>query len=75
MRINELQHAAGGHKSSTGVGSDGFHPKLPLGITEEGCAMITGFPMKVEQCGFWPEHACTTMFFLIPKHVTSEKAD
>ena len=35
--------------------------------------MITDFSMKVEQCGFWLEHACTTMFFLIPKHVTSER--
>ena len=24
---------------------------------------------KVEQCGKWPQQACTTMFFLIPKNV------
>ena len=28
---------------------------------------------KVEQCGRWPQQACTTMFFLIPKCVTSER--
>ena len=29
---------------------------------------------KVEQCGKWPQQACTTMFFLIPKNVTDEWA-
>ena len=28
---------------------------------------------KVEQSGKWPQQACTTMFFLIPKNVTSER--
>ena len=28
---------------------------------------------KVEQSGRWPQQACTTMFFLIPKNVTSER--
>ena len=27
----------------------------------------------VEQGGRWPQQACTTMFFLIPKNVTSER--
>ena len=31
------------------------------------------FLEKVEQSGKWPEQACTTMFFLIPKNVTSER--
>ena len=30
------------------------------------------FLEKVEQCGKWPQQACTAMFFLIPKNVTSE---
>ena len=30
------------------------------------------FLKKVEQFGKWPQQACTTMFFLIPKYVTSE---
>ena len=29
------------------------------------------FLEKVEQSGKWPQQACTTMFFLIPKNVTS----
>ena len=31
------------------------------------------FLEKVEQCGRWPQQACTTIFFLIPKNVTSER--
>ena len=31
------------------------------------------FLEKVEQRGRWPEQTCTTMFFLIPKSVTSER--
>ena len=29
------------------------------------------FLEKVEQSGKWPQQACTTMFFLVPKNVTS----
>ena len=28
---------------------------------------------KGEQCGRWPQQTCATMFFLIPKNVTSER--
>ena len=31
------------------------------------------FLEKVEQSRKWPQQACTTMFFLIPKNVTSER--
>ena len=31
------------------------------------------FLEKVEQSGRWPQQACTTMFFLTPKNVTSER--
>ena len=48
---------------------DGFHPKLPLTLTEEGCALIIDLPANVEQCGLRPERASTT----IPKHVTCER--
>ena len=47
-RIKELQHADRGYESSTGVGTDGFHPKLPRDLTEEGCAMIIDILTKVE---------------------------
>ena len=29
--------------------------------------------VKVEQSGKWPQQACTSMFFLIPKNVSSER--
>ena len=31
------------------------------------------FLEKVEQCGRWLQQACTTMFSLMPKNVTSER--
>ena len=53
-------------------GCDGFHPKVPLDFTKETRGEIVEFLEKVEQSGKWPQQACTTMFFLIPKNVTSE---
>ena len=35
MRIEELQNAARCYTYSTGVETDGFHPKLLLDLTEE----------------------------------------
>ena len=31
------------------------------------------FGEKMEQSGKWPQQACTTMFFLIPKNISSER--
>ena len=61
------------YKAKTGVGCDGFHPKVPLILTKETRREIVEFLEKVEQSGKWPQQACTTMFFLIPKNVTSER--
>ena len=33
---------------------------------------VVEFLEKVEQSGKWPQQACTTTFFLIPKNLTSE---
>ena len=60
-------------KAKTGVGCDGFHPKVPLNLTKEPRGKIMEFLEKVEQSGKWRQQACTTMFFLIPKNVTSER--
>ena len=61
------------YKAKTGVGCDGFHPKASLDLTKEMRGEIVEFLEKVEQSGKWPQQACTTMFFLIPKNVTSER--
>ena len=61
------------YKAETGVGCDGFHPKVPLDLTEETRGEIVEFLEKVEQSGKWPQETCTTMFFLIPKNITSER--
>ena len=59
LKESELEKPSRTYKAKTGVGCDGFHPRVPL--------------EKVEQSGKWPQQACATMFFLIPKSVTSER--
>ena len=60
-------------KAKTVVGCDGFHPKVPLDLTRETRGEVVEFLEKVKQSGKWPQQACTTMFFLIPKNITSER--
>ena len=55
------------------MGCDGFHPKVPLAVKKETRGGIVECLEKVEQSGQWPQQACTTMFFLIPKNITSER--
>ena len=61
------------YTAKTGVGCDGFYPKVLLDLTKETIGEIVEFLEKVEQSGKWPQQACTTMFYLIPKNVTSER--
>ena len=61
------------YMAKTGVGCDGFHPKVFLDLTKETRREIVEFLEKVEQSGKWPRQACTTMFFLILKNVTRER--
>ena len=61
------------YKAKTRVRCDGFHPKVPSNLIKETRGGIVEFLEKVEQSGNWPQQACTTMFFLIPKNVTSER--
>ena len=67
----ELEKVSRLYKAKTGVGCDGFHPKVPLDLTKETRGEIVEFLQKVKQSGKWPQQTCTTMFFLIPKNVTS----
>ena len=68
----DLEKASRLYKAKTGVERDGFHPKVPLDMTKATRGAIVEFLEKVEQSGKWPQ-ACTTIFFLIPKNVTSER--
>ena len=72
-RESDLARAMKTCKANTGVGCDGFHPKVPLDSTRETRGEVMEFLENVEQCGRWPQQACTTIFFLIPKNVTSER--
>ena len=68
-----LEKVSRPYKAETGVGCDGFHPKVLLDVTKETRREIVEFLEKVERSGKWPQQACTTMVFLIPKNVTSER--
>ena len=68
-----MERASRRYTAKTGVGCDGFHPKVPLDLTKEARGGIVEFFEEVEQSGKWPQQACTTMFFLIPKNITSER--
>ena len=69
----DLEKVSRLYKAKTGVGCDGFHPKVLLDLTKETRGKVAEFLEKVEQSGNGPQQACTTMFFLIPKNVTSER--
>ena len=62
----DLDKATRLYKGKTGVGWDGSHTKR----TRREIVDLLG---RVEQSGKWPQQACTTMFSLIPKNVTSER--
>ena len=66
----ELAKASRLFKAKTGVGCD---PKVPHDVTKGTRGEIVELLEKVEQSGKWPQQACTTMFLLIPKSVTSER--
>ena len=73
LKEGALEKASRLYTAKTGVGCDGFHPKVPVDLSKETRGEVVGFLEKVEQSGTWPQQACTTMFFLLPKNVTSER--
>ena len=62
------------YKAESGVGCDGFQPKVPLDLTTKTIRKIVEFLEVVEQSGRWPQQACTATLFLIPKNITSERS-
>ena len=62
----ELEKASRMHKAKTGVGCDGFHPKVLLDLTN-------GNERRNSWRGWSRVANGTTIFFLIPKNVTSER--
>ena len=65
----ELENVSRLYKAKTRVGCDGFHPKVHLDLTKETREEVVWLLEKVKQSGKWPQQACTTKFFLIPKNV------
>ena len=73
LKEGHLEEVSRLYKAKTGVGCDGFHPKVPLDLTKETRGEIVEFQEEEEVSGKWRQETCTTMFFLIPKNVTSER--
>ena len=61
LKESDLEKASRFYKAKTGVGSDGFHPKVPLDATKETRAEVVEFLEKVEQSGKWPIALMPTM--------------
>ena len=63
LKEGDLEKASRLYKAKTGVGCDGFHPKVSLDLTKETRGEIVEFLEKVER----------SVSFFIPKNVTSER--
>ena len=60
LKEGDLDKASRLYKAKTGVGCDGFHPKVPLHLTKETRRKVVEFLEKVEQSDKWPQQVCTT---------------
>ena len=65
LEDNFGKKAARCYKAAFGVGCDGFHSPSSARRVKRN--------EKIKCQLRWPQQACTTMFFLIPKNVTSER--
>ena len=52
LKESDLEKGAKLYKAKTGVGCDGFHPKVPLDLTRGEAAV---FLEKVERSVKWPQ--------------------
>ena len=50
-----------------------FTPQIPLNLSDELCEEIVGFLHQLAMACVWAKRASTTLFFLIPKNITSER--
>ena len=68
-----LEIVARSYKATTGVGYDGFRGTVLLVLPKATTRETVKFLENVYPCGRWPQQARTTMFFLIPKNVSSRR--
>ena len=70
----DLKEASRFHEAKTGVGFDGFHPKVPLDVTEGTRVRNRG---ALEESGTTWKMAAKSLYedvlFQIPKNITSER--
>ena len=60
-------------KEYHGVGLDGFHPRVPLDLSDGCCGGILALLHKVEMVGTCPGMLAPTLFFLIRESTISER--
>ena len=51
----DLEKVSSLHRAKTGVGCDGFHPKVSLDLTKETGGEVAEFLEKLEESGRWPQ--------------------
>ena len=73
LKEGDLEKASTLYKAKTGAACDGFHPKSSFGLGKEKRGKMSSFLERVQQSGKLPQQVCTTMLFLIPENVTSER--
>ena len=56
-----------------GEGVDGFHPRVPLGLSEKCCGGRLTLVREAEMAEVRPANASTTLFWLIPTSTTSAR--
>ena len=70
---SHLEEVSRLHTATTGEECDCFHPRALLDLTNETSSEVVVLLENVEQSRKWPQHACTTIIFLILKNVTNER--
>ena len=73
LKESDMAQAAKTCKAKTGVGCDGFHPKVPLFFDTRNKRRSGGVLGEGGTVWEMAEQAWTAMFFLIPMNVTCER--
>ena len=60
-------------QKTTCVGTDAFHPRVLLDLSDDTCQKVLGFLHVVEVVGQWPAAASCIMFFQLSQAVDSDR--
>ena len=74
LKEESSERSARSCKATTGVGCDGFHPRVPFDLPKESRGEVVKFLQKVEQCGKWPQQACMHDYVFLDPEERHERA-